>query len=176
VEPNGVEIRAASPDDADVIWELVLASFQGYSDFAPTGWKPPERTADESRVLLERLHDPRVWYRVATDSRGHAGQCGFNPAYSPRYGEGAPIPGLAHLWQLFVRRDLWGTGLAGRLHALAIEEMVSRGYERARLWTPAGQARARAFYERRGWVAVDEVPAAATAPLLLDLVEYRIDL
>ena len=64
---------------------------------------------------------------------------------------GDPVPGTAHFWQLFVRQDLWGTGLAGDLHDRAVTEMRSRGYTRARLLTPTGQARARAFYKRRGW-------------------------
>jgi hypothetical protein len=40
-----------------------------------------------------------------------------------------------------------------------------------RLFTPEGQARARAFYERRGWTTDG---AARHEPMLaLDLVEYR---
>ena len=31
--------------------------------------------------------------------------------------------------------------------------MHARGFTRARLWTPAGQRRARAFYAREGWRA-----------------------
>ena len=62
-----------------------------------------------------------------------------------------PVPGLAHFWQLFVSEPWWGTGVADELHAAARDEMRSRGYERARLWTPSGQRRAHRFYARRGW-------------------------
>jgi GNAT superfamily N-acetyltransferase len=75
---------------------------------------------------------------------------------------------------LFVRPPWWGSGLAARLHGLAVQEAGLRGYEALRLHTPAGNARARAFYEREGWHAVGRpIPE----PLLgLDLVEYRRDL
>ena len=55
-----------------------------------------------------------------------------------------------------------------------MEEATRRGYARMRLFTPAGQARARAFYEREGW-RTDGV--IMPEPLLgLDLVEYRREL
>jgi hypothetical protein len=49
--------------------------------------------------------------------------------------------------------------------------MRSRGYDRARLFTPSGHARARRFYEGRGWRAVDE---RFHPDLALDLTEYRL--
>ena len=73
------------------------------------------------------------------------------------------IPGRAHLWMLFVRPPWWGSGLAARLHRLALEEAAREGYETIRLYTPHGAARARAFYEREGWAArrSARVPRAA---------------
>ena len=72
---------------------------------------------------------------------------------------------------LFVREPWWGSGLAARLHAIAIAEAAAQGYRAMRLYTPAGQLRARAFYEREGW-STDG--AVRFEPMLaLDLVEYR---
>jgi GNAT superfamily N-acetyltransferase len=72
---------------------------------------------------------------------------------------------------LFVRPPWWGTGLATRLHALALAEAGRRGYGTMRLYTPRGAARARAFYEREGWTRAGR---PFDEPLLaLDLVEYR---
>ena len=62
-------------------------------------------------------------------------------------------PGLVHFRQLFVTRGHWGTGLARRLHAAAIDEARARGFTAMRLFTPGGQERARRFYEREGWCA-----------------------
>jgi GNAT superfamily N-acetyltransferase len=75
---------------------------------------------------------------------------------------------------LFVRPSWWGTGLATRLHRLGLEEALRQGYGTIRLYTPAGQLRARAFYAREGW-APDGPPFEE--PLLgLQLVEYRREL
>jgi GNAT superfamily N-acetyltransferase len=83
------------------------------------------------------------------------------------------VPGLCHLWQLFVLPDWWGTGVAALLHDAAIDEMRSQGYREARLLTPTGHARARRFYERRGWIARS---ADWNEMLDLDLTAYRLDL
>ena len=73
-----------------------------------------------------------------------------------------------------MRPPWWGSGLATRLNGLAVGEAAGRGFARMRLHTPAGNERARAFYEREGW-STDGVPIAE--PLLgIDLVEYRRDL
>ncbi len=83
------------------------------------------------------------------------------------------MPGVAHLWQLFVLPDWWGTGVAATLHAAAVDEMSAQGYERARLYTPAAHARACRFYEHRGWKLVER---GSDATLGLELAEYRLEL
>ncbi len=47
--------------------------------------------------------------------------------------------------------------------------MEAQGYERARLYTPPSHARARRFYERRGWTAGDH---SFNDYLALVLTEY----
>ena len=169
-----VRIRAASRDDAPAVVRLLEAGFETYRDFAQD-WSPPAREPDTLLATEWVLGHPDTWYIVAEDDAGHAGQCGFHPAHEERMMRGARIPGLAHFWQLFVRRDLWGSGLAGDLHARAIEEIRARGYQRARLFTPAIQARARAFYERRGWTASGRSVRNLGDPPL-ELLEYVLDL
>jgi GNAT superfamily N-acetyltransferase len=171
-----VRIREGVPGDAGAVISLLTDGFDGYREFAPAGWEPPVPGPEEVLTTEHFLGDERVWYVVAEDDLGHAGQCGFTPAHTLRAMKGDPVPGMAHFWQLFVRRDLWGSGLAADLHARAVEAMRSRGYTRARLLTPAGQARSRAFYERRGWrevpISVKEPPDLAGLPV----VEYQLDL
>ena len=76
-----------------------------------------------------------------------------------------------HFWMLFVRPPWWGSGLAHRLHAAACAEARARGFAALRLFTPAAQARARAFYEREGWTVAGAPFAHDT--MGIDMVEYR---
>src|ERR1044072_886400 len=106
---------------------------------------------------LAILRRPSTWAMLAT----HDGQPVAHVAFTPAHGDpftdpegwrdGPVAPGEAHLWQLFVLPRYWGAGGAGPLHAAALDAMRQQDYERARLFTPAAHARARRFYERRGW-------------------------
>jgi GNAT superfamily N-acetyltransferase len=161
--------RSATLDDVPVLTETQREGFAGYAAFSPPGWAPPAPET-EAIGIRDRLLRPDTWCVIAYDGDRVAGHVGFLQARE-RDGENAPIPGLAHFWALFVRKPWWGTGLARDLHGMAIEEARARGYRSMRLYTPAGQARARRFYEREGWTTDG---AAQWEPMLaLDLVEYR---
>jgi GNAT superfamily N-acetyltransferase len=158
------------PEDAVALAGTTRLGFESYLEWAPEGWQPPPRSL-EIRSIRERLRAQTTWCAMAIDPLGEpAGHVGITHA-AERERPHIRIPGRAHLWMLFVRPLWWGSGLAGRLHRLALEEAARQGYETIRLYTPSGAARARAFYEREGW----ELAGGAFAePLLgLDLVEYR---
>jgi GNAT superfamily N-acetyltransferase len=161
--------RRATLADVPDLTETQRQGFEGYVAFAPRGWTPPDPVV-EANAVRDRLSQPDAWCVIAHDGDAVAGHVGFLAARK-REGDREPIPGLAHLWALFVREPYWGSGLARRLHAMAVEEAAARGYVAMRLYTPACQARARAFYEREGWTTDG---AAWLEPMLaLDLVEYR---
>jgi GNAT superfamily N-acetyltransferase len=116
------------------------------------------------------------WVLLALVDEQPVGHVSFHPARdrSPHdsrpFNELPEIPGLAHLWQLFILPQWWGRGVAPFLHDAALAEMVARGFTRTRLYTPAAHLRARRFYERRRWSPVgDEFHPA----LQLVLTEYR---
>jgi GNAT superfamily N-acetyltransferase len=133
--------RPATTADAPVMAETVGIGFDGYRSFAPAGWQPPSFAIDVT-TIRERLVGADTWALLAFDGAEPAGQVALLPDLAPA---------TAYLWQLFVRPAHWGTGLAGRLHDAFLAEAQARGYEHGRLRTPAGQARARRFYEREGW-------------------------
>jgi GNAT superfamily N-acetyltransferase len=162
------ELRPAGLEDADAIARVHLEGFESYRSFAPPGWEPP--SAEEEREWLgSHLGHPDVWCLLAEDSQGAAGHVAFMPAARAR--RASTDPGLAHLWLLFVRTSLWGSGLASELHTGAVEEAAGRGFTAMRLFTPVGQARARRFYEREGWeVAGDPFDDTEFG---MALVEYR---
>ena len=166
---DALELRPATPGDAHVVAETVLEGFESFRDWAGPGWEPPPAER-ELEAVREGLSRSGVWAVIALDGRRVAGHVSFTQARERRPPR-AEISGMAHLWQLFVRRPWWGSGLAGRLNAVAIEAAAARGYDCMRLHTPVGNARARAFYEREGWttngVAIPE------PSLGMDLLEYR---
>ncbi len=156
------------PAEAEAIARLNVEGFQGYRAFAPAGWEPPPLES-EMEWIRERIGFPEVWCLVAEAEPGLVGHVAFMPAGLAR--RAATEPGLAHLWLLFVRPSHWGTGLATELHRAALREAAARGFSSMRLFTPAGQARARRFYEREGWAAAGE--PFDDPDFKLPLVEYR---
>lgn len=173
-----ISTRRATIADLDVLLADVQAGFDSWVDFVPLGWVPPE-VRPEDGAMPERLADSETWALLALVGCEPVGHVAFTPARERPSEPEQPwsrrplIPGLAHLWQLFVLPQWWGRGVAGPLHDAAIAEMRARGYEAARLHTPALHARARRFYERRGWRATGE---EWSEHLTLMLTEYRLEL
>lgn len=166
--------RAGTPGDAPVLAEAVAAGFEGYRAWARPGWRPPDEASPHGiRELRERLMAPGAWSRLALDGGRVVGHVLFEPARASR-DWGDMVPGVAHVAHVFVDEAWWGSGLAARLLEAAVAEARAQGYRVARLWTPAGQARARAFYAREGW---QESGATRFEPSLgLDIVELAITL
>ena len=168
---SSYELRRATPADAEAIARTMELGFDGYREFAPKRWIPPEVSAEGFRT---RLEDDAVWCQVGLADGEMAGHVAFMPAalHGTWPDEGNPL--LGHFWQLFVREPHWGTGLARALHANALEAAEERGFETVRLYSAEAQLRARAFYEREGWRQSGE-------PFLeesfgMPLVEYRVSL
>jgi GNAT superfamily N-acetyltransferase len=160
-----VHVRRATVDDAEAIHASVTTSFEGYRSFAPATWDPPQETVERERELLAR-DDYRAW--IAEDGGGYAGHAAWWPAGATFRPTGDPR--LAHLRHLFLAPAQWGSGLAAQLLAHAVADAREAGFTRMRLGTPLGQARARRFYEREGWVWDGEV--LEDAPFGLPMVEY----
>jgi GNAT superfamily N-acetyltransferase len=177
--PATIATRRATIDDVDAVLRDVQAGFDSYVAFAPFGWQPPQIMPERERTVA-LLEHPRTWALLALADAATVGHVGFMPARERT--PGAPrgsllarpeIPGLAHLWQLFVLPEWWGRGVAPALHDAAVAEMAAQGYYRARLLTPSLHTRARRFYERRGWAVAGE---EWNEDLVLMLTEYQLAL
>ena len=161
-------MRRASVGDAEALARCVVAGVADYPAFAPPGWSGPtyEEELAHHRADLRQEH-----FHCIIAERGGAvvGQITIVPAALAAN----PVddPALGHVRNLFVDRAQWGSGLAGRLHRAALAGARERGFTELRLFVAAGQARARAFYEREGWRAAGD-PFDDPVPGLL-MVEYR---
>ena len=65
--------------------------------------------------------------------------------------------------QVFVDPERHGTGVAAVLLDDAERQVAGAGYDEAWLAVVAGNARARAFYEKRGWSDTGELPYEVSA-------------
>jgi GNAT superfamily N-acetyltransferase len=171
-----ISTRLATIDDLGVVIADVQEGFDSYVGFAPLGWVPPDVGAEGERIG-ELLLDSATWALLALAGADPVGHIAFTPARrraaGQAWGSTPSIPGLAHLWQLFVLPAWWGRGVAAVLHEAAIAELRRREYEAVRLYTPSLHARARRFYERRGWRVTGE---EWNHDLSLMLTEYRLAL
>jgi GNAT superfamily N-acetyltransferase len=162
-------LRAATTDDVERMVAVTVEGFETYRAFAPEGWTPPSSEEELGR-LAALLGQDHVWYLVSEHDGELAGHVGFLPADQLSFAQ-VDDPRLVHLRQLFVARAHWGTGLAKRLHEAAVAEARTRGFESMRLFTPAGQERARRFYEREGWTLT--LAPFFDGRIGFEIVEYR---
>jgi len=161
-------LRLATQADAERLAANVHEGFASYREFAPPGWEPP--SADGELALMDAaLRSDDVWVMLAEVEGQLAGHVAIRSAESaPR---GSREPGLAHFWQLFVKPAWQGSGVALELHDEALREAGERGFTTIRLYAAEGQARARRFYEREGWVA--QGPPSELPGFRMPVVEYR---
>jgi GNAT superfamily N-acetyltransferase len=165
------EYRVGKPRDAAALAPVTIEAFATYREWAPPGWQPlDEPGRRQARLLAERLALPGYRSFVAHLGGEPVGYVVLRPAVTTG-DDPQPIPGLAHIWHLFVKPDWWGRGVARRLHNEAVDEARRWKCEAMLLWTPQGNARARGFYAREGWRETGE--KRYSEQLDLQLVEYR---
>jgi GNAT superfamily N-acetyltransferase len=166
-----MELRRISPDDADAAHAVTMAGFRTYVEFAPPGWEPPADMSAEGAT--KRLARDGAYGVVAVDDREVVGFAAYEPAREETdEGFAGPlIPGLAHVWAVFVAESHWGQGVATRLLAALTDHIRTAGFAQARLFVAAGQTRARAFYAREGWREATE--PVMVEKLGLEVLEMR---
>jgi RimJ/RimL family protein N-acetyltransferase len=72
---------------------------------------------------------------------------------------------------LYVMPRCWGRGIGTTLHDFALDRFREMNVQEARLWTLAENHRARAFYEKRGWILTGRTRVVPFPPYPSD-VEY----
>jgi GNAT superfamily N-acetyltransferase len=151
-----MELRSITLDDTQAAHDVAMAGFRSYDAFAPPGWVPPAEMGVEG--IRARLAREEAYGVVAVDDDEVVGFAAYEPArekLDERF-TWPVIPGLAHVWAVFVAESRWGQGVSTRLLAGLTDHIRAAGFAEARLYVAARQTRARAFYTREGWREVTE--------------------
>ena len=137
--------RRAVVADAEMMVRNAILGIATWRAFTPADWTGPTagHRVEMTRYFLSRSDAFGLLADVAGEPAGHFLM--FRATWDE--------PNSVILGQHFVRPAWWGTGLAEHLHAAFVERARADGYPLAWLATPAAHARARRFYERRGWRA-----------------------
>ena len=147
-----MEIRKATPDDADEVTDVNLASweaaYRGLIDDSALDGIKRDRTAREWRAYIESPEDEehRLW--VIVEDERILGYARTGPSREADAVEGRS----AEVYGLYTHPDVWGGGAGGELLQHAAQDFTERGYEVVTLWVVEANARARRFYEKQGWV------------------------
>lgn len=132
-------IRPGRDEDGDALIALIAACWAEY----PGCVLDVDGEVPELRALAShfRTRGGALW--AAEDDGALVGMVAI-----------APCPGERAVWdlsRLYVAAEYRGTGLAGRLLALAEAHAVASGAERLVLWSDTRFTRAHRFYEKHGW-------------------------
>jgi len=146
-----VQLRRARPGDARGIAEVHVETWrEAYRDQLPGAYLATLSVdaresywADELRVTPP---ERRPWVAVAQDRVVGFVTCG--PAR-----ETSASTQTGEVYALYVLRDCWDGGVGRNLLDHAVRDLAQHGYSEAVLWVLDGNARARGFYEYRGWIA-----------------------
>ena len=166
-DDDTIRVRRATVADSRALARAVFEALEDYAGFAPPGWTAP--SLEEMNEGYESLADEDVYCVLAESKDEVVGQITVLPAAQALYPNDDPA--LGHICNFVVTRDFWATGLAGNLRLAALDAARDRGFSELRLFVPAGQARARRFYERVGWLPIGNQSDDPT--LGFTMVEYR---
>lgn len=154
-------IRAARADDADRIGRIHVVSWQeAYADALPGSFLQGLSISERQQRWRQRLTAPDWPVRALVVARDGI-VAGFACVGESR--DDTAVAGTGELQSIYLDPEYWGHGLGRRLHDAALETLRQEGYVRATLWVLDGNARARRFYERIGWVLDGETKVDSIA-------------
>jgi ribosomal protein S18 acetylase RimI-like enzyme len=152
-------VRPATPADAGPIATIHVeawrVAYAGILDAELLRWISVEERRDNWAAHLATM-PPHHHTHVA-----EAGECGGAPGGDPEIvgfcacgpTRDADVPGRAELYAIYIHPSWWGRGAGTALMEASRLALLDDGYTEAVLWVLEANRRARAFYERSGWVA-----------------------
>lgn len=164
-----IELRSATADDVRAMAAVQLrAALTGFAGLFPPDAPPP--TADElARQWCDEVASADGGLvQVAVDGEEVVGTV-VAVRHPDRHDTG-------ELRRLYVDPEHWGLGIGARLHDAALAHLRGASCRSATLWVLEGNARARAMYERRGWVHVPDGGIRVVFDRVHDVLYRREDL
>ena len=144
-----VELRAATPDDAQAIATVHVASWRvAYRGLLPDDVLDNLSASDRARIWAERLTvaAPRTGTLLVVDGTAVLGFASTGPA---RGIDDDPTAG--ELYAIYLDPPAWTRGHGHRLHAGVLDRLHADGFSHAVLRVLDANARALRFYQREGW-------------------------
>jgi GNAT superfamily N-acetyltransferase len=192
---RGVHVRRAICEDAWAIATVHVRSWQGaYPGLVPQSYLDALRPEDRVEMWQEILgstawphqgtfvvvdrgdrSDPEHGGHHDVQDNGTAPIIGF-ASMAPTRDQDCEPASVGELLTLYVDPDAWGRGGASRLVAMVLTELQRAGFAQASLWVLDTNARARRFYEHRGWRPDEASKPHDWGAFVATDVRYRIDL
>lgn len=165
-------IRSAKPEDAMSVARVHVRSWQAaYRGLLPDVYldqlQPEDRAA---RYDFSGL-DPLTPETIIAEEDGVI--AGFATTGTARDSD---LPNAGELFALYVDPAYWGVGYGAALMQRACERLVETGFQRAALWTLAGNARVDRFYRTDGWVPDGKEKSDVLWGITVNEVRYRREL
>ncbi len=150
-----VSVRQAEMADAGAIASLHVRSWQaGYAGLISSDFLRgldldlPQRTTRWQTQILGA--EPEGTFVLVGEIEGEvAGWLTGGPCRD----EGSDVSLLGEVYGCYVDPGHWRQGVGGALMTAALERLARAGYPEAVLWVLVDNPRARAFYERHGWLS-----------------------
>ena len=159
-----IEVRDADIDDADAIATAHIDGWRaGYRGVVPDEYLDAEEFASSRRDRWrswswQQIPESRLFV-VTLQGRvvgfGHAGpeQVVAHGIESPESEPGDGDEARGEIYGFYLHPTAWGSGGAGALMSRCEEFLRDEGFTSATLWVLRDNPRARAFYEKAGWLA-----------------------
>jgi len=170
---SSIVVRIPTPDDADPVGEAHASAWEeGYSAlFAP-------------EALVEAAAARRsLWSSIFADSTFD-----FESMFVAE--KGGEVVGFSHfgcnseskshgeVFGFYAHPRVWGTGVATAMMQATLAKLTYRSLRPVVVWTHAGAARARAFYEKSGFALTGRDRIETLFPMGLEApeVEYSLSI
>ncbi len=142
-------LRWATPADVKAIAEVHVRSWRStYKGLIPDGFLSGLSVAKHVKMWTKNLQETS-WRTLILEEEGQIiGFAGEGLARDEEFSDGS----TGEIHGIYLLEDYWDRGLGWMLMTRALKELEMEGYKDVRIWVLKENERARAFYEKMGFV------------------------